>query len=111
MAHDQVTKEFEHLDASHWEAMVARLMQYAYREIEGESARDVSTAERKRLASQGAALPDGSYPIANAGDLANAIKAFGRSNPGDRAKVKSHIIKRARALGKTSMLPEKWGSS
>jgi hypothetical protein len=42
-------------------------------------------------------------------DLANAIKAFGRSNPGDRAAVKSHIVKRARALGKTSMLPEGWG--
>lgn len=70
--------------------------------------RDFSTDERKKLASSGAALPDGSYPIVTVSDLHNAIQAYGRSNPSDRARVKAHIIKRAKALGATSALPEDW---
>jgi hypothetical protein len=70
--------------------------------------RDFSTDERKRLAKSGIALPDGSYPIPNAASLQDAIQAYGRSNPGDRARVRAHIIKRARALGKTSLIPEGW---
>jgi hypothetical protein len=71
--------------------------------------REVSDTERERLADRGAAMPDGSYPIANVEDLKNAIQAFGRAkNP---AKVKQHIIRRARALGATNLLPEKWTES
>lgn len=73
--------------------------------------RDVSTEERKKLAKSGDALPDGSYPIANTTDLHNAIQAYGRSNPGDRAKVKRHIMKRARELGAESMIPDEWKKS
>lgn len=69
--------------------------------------RDVSTDERKKLADEGKAMPDGSYPIANVGDLENAIQAYGRAS--DPEKVKAHIIARAKALGATSKLPEKWG--
>jgi hypothetical protein len=68
----------------------------------------ISMRARKRLAKEGKALPDGSYPIRNAGDLRNAIQSYGRSKPGDRAKVRRHVIKRARALGKTEMIPENW---
>jgi hypothetical protein len=68
--------------------------------------RDVPAKERERLAARGAAMPDGSYPIANVSDLKNAIQAFGRAkNP---AKVKQHIIRRARALGAIDQLPEGW---
>lgn len=71
--------------------------------------RDVSTAERKNLASQGKALPDKSFPIANKGDLGNAIKLAGRSkNPG---KARAFIIRRAKALGATGMLPDSWNVS
>lgn len=71
--------------------------------------RDVSADERKNLADDGDANSDGSFPIANKGDLDNAIKAFGHSkNPG---KTKSLIIRRAKALGATSMLPESWNVS
>lgn len=66
---------------------------------------------RDRLAKEGKALPDGSYPIRNAQDLKNAIYAFGRANPSDRAKVRRHIMKRARALGKADMIPEQWKSA
>lgn len=65
-----------------------------------------STSQRKRLASAGAAMPDGSFPIRNAADLRNACRAIGRSkNP---AAAKRHIMQRARALGLTSQLPASW---
>ena len=68
--------------------------------------REVSDEERKRLADRGAAMPDGSYPIANVADLKNAIQAFGRAkNP---SAVKKHIIRRARALNAVDQLPEDW---
>lgn len=68
--------------------------------------RDFSTSKRKTLAKSGAALPDGSFPIANTSDLKNAVMAFGRAK--DQAKAKAHIISRARALGAVSSLPESW---
>lgn len=64
--------------------------------------------EREALAKKGQALPDGSYPIRNKSDLKNAIQAYGRSNPEDRAKVRTHIRKRARALGEEALIPENW---
>jgi len=70
--------------------------------------RDFSEDERKTLAKSGAALPDGSYPIMTVTDLRNAIQAYGRSNPSDRAKIKAHIMKRARALGAADLIPDAW---
>lgn len=70
-------------------------------------ARDVSTEERKGLADKGHAMPDGSYPIANCGDLKNAIQAIGRAK--DPAATKAHIKKRASALSCPDVeLPEGW---
>lgn len=71
---------------------------------------DISTDARKKLAQTGDALPDGSYPIRNTSDLHNAISAYGRANPGDRAKVRAHIIKRARELDATDAIPEAWSA-
>lgn len=68
----------------------------------------ISVRARKRLASEGKALPDGSYPIRNVDDLKNAIKSYGRAKESDRAKVRRHIIKRARGLGKSELIPEQW---
>src|SRR5215467_10476621 len=73
--------------------------------------KEFSTDRRKELAKSGAALPDGSYPIESKEDLSNAIQAFGRANPSDRGKVRAHIIKRAKALGATDMLPADWPGS
>lgn len=68
--------------------------------------REFTTEHRRALAHQGKALPDGSYPIENVEDLHNAIQAIGRAKkPG---KVKAHIRSRARALGATHVLPDKW---
>jgi len=71
--------------------------------------RDVSTDERKKLARTGAAMSGGGYPIANEGDLKNAIQAFGRAKDPDATK--RHIIKRAKALGLTNLLPADWSGS
>lgn len=66
--------------------------------------RTFSAGERRRDARSGAAESDGSFPIENAGDLRNAMRAIGRSkNP---AKTKAHIRARARALGLTSQLSD-----
>ena len=68
--------------------------------------RKFSKEEREKLAKKGYALPDGSFPIENVSDLKNAIKAYGRGdNP---QKEKAHIIKRAKALGKSDLIPDKW---
>lgn len=64
------------------------------------------TAEQRRqMARSGVALPDGSFPIRNAGDLGNAVRAFGRTAAGKRRQVANHIKRRARALGLTDRLP------
>jgi hypothetical protein len=93
--------EFPHLGPTEWEQMMTMLVL---------EARDVSTEQRQKMAKQGTAMPGGRYPIANASDLKNAIQAFGRGKPGDKPAIKRHIIKRARALGLTKLLPDGWAS-
>jgi hypothetical protein len=71
-----------------------------------EVARDVAAPERKRLAEQHQAMPDGSYPIATVADLRNAIRAIGRAkNP---AAVRQHIKRAARRLGREDLIPIDW---
>lgn len=74
-----------------------------------EEFREVSEEERDKRADDGTAMPDGSYPIANCEDLANAIQAIGRAN--DPEATKRHIIKRYRALECPDIeLPDTWAS-
>lgn len=68
--------------------------------------RDYSAATRERMAREGTAMRDGSFPIANETDLRNAIQSVGRAANYDAAR--RHIIRRARALGLTELLPEDW---
>ena len=80
-------------------------------EIEAEAAeialkRAFTDDQREKMAEKGEALPDGSFPIANKDDLQNAIQAYGRAK--DKIAAKAHIMKRARALGAESMIPESW---
>lgn len=66
-----------------------------------------STTQRKELTAKKMSLPDGSYPIRNISDLKNAIASFGRAkNP---ELTKKWIIKRAKELDATDLLPEAWG--
>lgn len=68
--------------------------------------RAFSDKERADAAEAGEALPDGSYPIKTVSDLKNAIQSYGRAS--DKAKVKEHIIARAKALGKEQLIPDNW---
>lgn len=71
--------------------------------------KDYPAKARERMASEGQAMPDGSFPIANASDLRNAIQSVGRAK--DYNAAKQHIIRRARALGLVDQLPEDWKKS
>lgn len=68
-----------------------------------------SQQQRKSLASKGQAMQGGRFPIRNRADLQNAIRAVGRAK-GDHAVVRRYIIKRARALGLTQLLPDNWAA-
>lgn len=72
------------------------------------SFKNFSPEKREELAKDGKALPDGSFPIENVGDLRRAVRAYGRADEKKRAKVRRHIVKRARALDKTDLVPSDW---
>jgi hypothetical protein len=67
------------------------------------------TADREKKAASGAAMPDGSYPIASEADLGKAIRAVGRGGASHNA-IRRHIITRARSLGASSKIPDNWNS-
>jgi hypothetical protein len=72
------------------------------------------TKTRKKLASQGKALPDGGtgsggrFPIRNEADARKAIKAIGRVRPEDRPEVIRFIKRRLRELGLAHLIPDSW---
>lgn len=68
--------------------------------------RDFSQAQRDRAADDGQAMSDGSFPIKNAKDLANAIRLAG--NAKDPAAARAHIKRRAAALGLSDRIPDTW---
>jgi len=68
-----------------------------------------SREQREEMAASGEALEDGSFPIADEADLANAVQAFGRAADPDSAK--EHIMKRAKELKREDMIPEDWKTS
>jgi hypothetical protein len=71
-----------------------------------------------RLVQQGKALPapgqdrSGRYNIRNRAELEDAIKAVGRAKGGEKGRqiVRRFIIKRARELGLSSMIPDTWNA-
>lgn len=71
--------------------------------------RDFSAKDREKMAEKGQAMVGGGFPIRNKQDLKNAIQAIGRAKNYEAAKA--HIIKRARALGLTDLLPDGWVKS
>ena len=68
--------------------------------------RDFTAEERKKLAEEGKAMPDGSFPIENKEDLKNAIRLAGQAK--DKKAAIDFICRRARALGAEDMIPEGW---
>jgi hypothetical protein len=71
--------------------------------------RDFSAAERRKLAAIGHAMPDGSFPIETRGDVEDAVHDWGRA--GSTAAAKSHIIRRAQAIGAGDALPSGWAGA
>jgi hypothetical protein len=67
---------------------------------------DLDMKERRKLAEEGKALPDGSFPIRNREDLKDAIQSYGRAK--DKDEAKRWIRKRARELNAEKELPEDW---
>lgn len=71
--------------------------------------RDFTQAERDAAASNHDAMADGSFPIKNTSDLANAIRLAGNAKNPDAARA--HIKARAKALGASDKIPETWSKS
>ena len=67
---------------------------------------ELDTEERRKLADQGKALPDGSFPIRDRKDLQDAIQSYGRAK--NKAEAKRWIKRRARELKAAKELPEDW---
>ncbi len=68
--------------------------------------RDFTAEERKKLAEEGKAMPDGSFPIENKQDLKNAIRLAGQAK--DKKAAIEFICRRARALSAEDMIPDEW---
>lgn len=82
--------------------------------ITSAAAADLNAAARRYAASQGWAMPDGSYPIRPANmhgedDLRAALRAVGRGS-GDHNAIRRHIMARARAIGLSSLIPSTWAA-
>ena len=75
-----------------------------------------SADQLRKLKAQGKAMAPakkGGKPrfyIRNAADLDNAIHAVGRGS-GDHNAIRAYIIRRAKALGLSSRIPDNWKAS
>jgi hypothetical protein len=108
---DEARAKIEAVKQERQAQLAAKAEELAARVRDGEDYESlgyISMKKRKKLAEEGKALPDGSYPISNESDLRNAIQAYGRSKPSKRALVRRHIMKRARGLGKADLIPDQW---
>lgn len=91
-------------------AAIAKLIHGApVRKAEDVAKEKNDTADRKHKAATGAAMSDGSYPIASEADLTKAIHAVGRGGSSHNA-IRAHIISRARSLGASSKIPDNWAA-
>lgn len=70
--------------------------------------RDWTEEERKEAEKKGHAMAGGKFPIEDPADVRAAVKLYGRSS--DPAATKVFIIKRAKAIGAASELPDDWKS-
>lgn len=91
-----------HIVPADWQLMLAALEEAEIAALEAEIAKKHSAEDRRDLASKGHALPDGSYPIADAEDLKNAI-TLARSGHGNVSAAKALIRRRAKDLGVPDM--------
>lgn len=77
-----------------------------------------SSDTMRGLVKEGKAMPapgqdrPGRFPIRNRSDLEKAIKAVGRATGGEtgRRLVRRYIIRRAKALGLSNLIPANWNA-
>lgn len=62
----------------------------------------IGAKDRRKLAGKGTAMPDGSFPIPDIAHLKSAIR-LARTDA-----QRAHIMKRARALGASNLIPDDW---
>lgn len=72
-----------------------------------DTSKDYSTEKRKEMEKKGHAMKGGKFPIADCGDVKDAISRLGSQKGLSNAAVKRHIKKRAKALN-CSNLPDDW---
>lgn len=70
-------------------------------------AHDLSHEARMEAARKGEALPDGSYPTRDCGELKDAVQAYGRET-GSKPKLRRYLIRRSVELGCTENIPDDW---
>ena len=78
-------------------------------EYETLSKKKFTQPERDAATTAGEAMPGGGFPIKNPKDVQNAVQAFGRAK--DPEATKKHIIRRAKSVGATDLLPKDWEGS
>lgn len=71
---------------------------------------DFPADKLREFARQGVAMPDGSYPIPDRAHVEKAVHAVGRGTNNSHDAIRRHIIKRARALGADSLIPNGWSA-
>lgn len=89
-----------------FEAVFASLAKDGLIASAGEDFAYIPESVREKAAEKGQALPDGSFPIRNIKDLKNAIQAYGRAKASKKAKVRAHIMKRAKDLKRPDLIPD-----
>lgn len=70
------------------------------------SFRTYTAEQRRKMADNGQALPDGSFPIADCADASNAIRSVGRAS--NRSAAEAHIRKRVKTLGCSGGIFDNW---
>jgi hypothetical protein len=72
-----------------------------------------SAEDKRKMLAAGTAIKndngDPSYPIGDKDDLSKAISAVGRGGT-DHDRIRAYVIRRAKALGASSMIPDNWAS-
>lgn len=115
----EINKQLDALDPAYWEtdeyigvlcnAEIEKFAVEKFRPATEVEKREFSEAKRKEMAGAGEAMSDGSYPIASAKDVENAVHDWGRT--GSKGDVKEHIKRRAKAIGAEEALPADWKGS
>lgn len=69
---------------------------------------ELSHDERMRLAADGLAMPDGSYPTHTEPYLVHAFEAYGRETEAQKPALRRYLVRRAVATGRCDLIPDDW---